>query len=265
MVHLAKRAKKTVYRNKGKPMRKPPSGRQGSKRELLRIEGRPVEVTVRLNPRARRLIVKVHPSTGEVTVVAPSHRSLDRALDFARGETRWIARQLARVPETVSLGIGAIIPLRGCDCLVLKGEAGRGSVWQDEDGHIRVNGRNEHVPRRLLDFLKREARKTLEARAIAFAARLGTKPRRVAVRDTASRWGSCSQSRSISFSWRLILAPDPVLDYVVAHEVAHLIEMNHGARFWRLVRSLVADIDAPQDWLKRNGVALHRYAARPSV
>jgi len=236
-------------------MRKPPSGRQDSKRELLRIEGRPVEVTVRLNPRARRLIVKVHPSTGEVTVVAPSHRSLDRALDFARGETRWIARQLARVPKTVSLGIGAIIPLRGRDCLVLKGEAGR----------IRVNGRNEHVPRRLLDFLKREARKTLEARAIGFAARLGTKPRRVAVRDTASRWGSCSQSRSISFSWRLILAPDPVLDYVVAHEVAHLLEMNHGARFWRLVRSLVADIDAPQDWLKRNGVALHRYAARPSV
>ena len=87
----------------------------------------------------------------------------------------------------------------------------------------------------------------------------------MAVRDTASRWGSCSQSRSISFSWRLILAPDPVLDYVVAHEVAHLLEMNHGARFWRLVRSLVADIDAPQDWLKRNGVALHRYAARPSV
>lgn len=260
---LARRATQTVYSDKGKHMRKPQSGRQGSKRELLRIEGRPVEVTMRLNPRARRLIVKVHPSTGEVTVVAPSHRSLDRALDFARGETRWIARQLARVPQTVHLRVGASIPLRGRDCLIVKGETG--SVWQDEDGHIRVNGRDEHVARRLLDFLKREARKTLEARAIAFAARLGTKPRRVAVRDTASRWGSCSVSRSISFSWRLILAPDFVLDYVVAHEVAHLIEMNHGVRFWRLVRSLVADIDAPQEWLKRNGVALHRYAVRPAV
>jgi len=246
-------------------MRKPPSGRQGSKRELLRIEGRAVEVTLRLNPRARRLIVKVHPSTGEVTVVAPSHRSLDRALDFARGEIRWIARQRARVPPAVYLGLGASIPLRGRDCLVVKGEAGRGSAWQDVDGHIRVSGREEHVPRRLLDFLKREARKTLEARALAFAARLGTKPRRVAVRDTASRWGSCSASRSISYSWRLILAPEFVLDYVVAHEVAHLLEMNHGARFWRLVRSLVPDIDRPQEWLKRNGVALHRYAARQIV
>jgi len=246
-------------------MRKPPSGGKGSKRELLRIEGRHVEVTLRLNPRARRLIVKVHPSTGEVTVVAPSHRSLDRALAFARGETRWIARQLARVPQAVHLGLGANIPFRGRDCRILKGEAGRGSVWQDEDGHIRVNGRDEHVSRRLLDFLKREARKTLEVRSLAFAARLGTKPRRVAVRDTSSRWGSCSVSRSISFSWRLILAPDYVLDYVVAHEVAHLIEMNHGPRFWRLVRLLVPDIDGPQEWLKRNGVVLHRYAARPTA
>jgi predicted metal-dependent hydrolase len=146
----------------------------------------------------------------------------------------------------------------------VKSEAGRGSVWLDEDGHIRVSGRDEHVPRRLLDFLKREARKILEARAIAFAARFGARPRRVTVRDTASRWGSCSANRSISFSWRLILAPDFVQDYVVAHEVAHLLEMNHGARFWRLVRSLVPDLDAPQDWLKKNGVALHRYAARPA-
>jgi predicted metal-dependent hydrolase len=248
MVELAKRAKETVYRSKGKLMRKSLASRQGSKRELLRIEGRAVEVTLRLNPRARRLIVKVHPSTGEVTVVAP-----------------WIARQLARVPQPVHLGPGARIPFRGRECLILKSEAGRGSVWLDEDGHIRVGGRDEHVPRRLLDFLKREARTILEARAIAFAASLGAKPRRVTVRDTASRWGSCSASRSISFSWRLILAPDFVQDYVVAHEVAHLLEMNHGARFWRLVRSLVADIDAPQDWLKKNGVALHRYAARPAL
>jgi predicted metal-dependent hydrolase len=265
MVKLAKRAKETVYRSKGKLMRKSLASRQGSKRELLRIEGRAVEVTLRLNPRARRLIVKVHPSTGEVTVVAPSQRSLNRALDFARGETPWIARQLARVPQPVHLGPGARIPFRGRECLVLKSEAGRGSVWLDEDGHIRVGGRDEHVPRRLLDFLKREARTILEARAIAFAAILGAKPRRVTVRDTASRWGSCSASRSISFSWRLILAPDFVQDYVVAHEVAHLLEMNHGAHFWRLVRSLVADIDAPQDWLKKNGVALHRYAARPAL
>ena len=217
---------------------------------------------MRLNRRARRLIVKVHPSTGEVTVVAPSQRTLDHALDFARGEAPWIARQLARVPKPVHLVPGARIPFRGVECVVLSAPAGRGSVWQDEDGHIRVSGRAEHAPRRLLDFLKREAKKELEARSIEYAARLGTKPRRIAVRDTASRWGSCSVTKSISYSWRLILAPDFVLDYVVAHEVAHLIELNHGPRFWRLVRLLTPDLVAPQDWLRKNGVALHRYAAR---
>ncbi len=245
-------------------MRKSLATRHGSKRELLRIEGRAVEVTMRLNPRARRLIVKVHPSTGEVTVVAPSQRALDRALDFARGETPWIARQLARVPKPIHLVPGARIPFQGVERMILKGESGRGPVWEDEDGDIRVSGREEFAPRRLLDFLKREARKTLEARSIEFAARLGTKPHRIAVRDTASRWGSCSANKSISYSWRLILAPAFVFDYVVAHEVAHLREMNHGPRFWRLVRSLASDIDAPQAWLKKNGAALHRYAARKS-
>ena len=243
-------------------MRQPPATRRPSKRELLRIEGRAVEVTMRLNPRARRLIVKVHPSTGEVTVVAPSQRALDRALDFARGETPWIARQLARVPKSIALAPGARIPLLGVERSILMGGPGNGPVWQDQDGTIRISGREEHAPRRLLDFLKREARMSLEARSIDFATRIGAKPRRITVRDTASRWGSCSVSKSISYSWRLIFAPVFVLDYVVAHEVAHLREMNHGPRFWRLVRSLVPDIDAPQAWLRKNGVALHRYAAR---
>jgi hypothetical protein len=217
---------------------------------------------MRLNPRARRLIIKVHPSTGEVSVVAPSQRALDRALEFARGETPWIARQLARIPKTIPLAPGAHIPFLGVERPVLRGEAGKGPVWQDADGTIRVSGQAEHAPRRLLDFLKREARKALEARSIEFAARINVRPRRIAVRDTASRWGSCSVSKSISYSWRLILAPSFVLDYVVAHEVAHLREMNHGPRFWRLVRSLVPDSESPQAWLRKNGVALHRYAAR---
>lgn len=260
---LARRTKETVYRSEGKLMRKSLASR--SKRALLRIDGRSVEVTMRLNPRARRLIVKVHPSTGEVTVVAPSRIALDRALDFARGETPWIARQLARVPEQVPLAVGARIPFRGIECLISGADKGHGPVWQDADGHLRVSGRAEHVPRRLHDFLKREARKALEMRTLEFAARLGTRPRRVTVRDTASRWGSCSANKSISYSWRLILAPAFVLDYVVAHETAHLCEMNHGARFWRLVRSLTPATSAAQAWLKENGVALHRYAARDSA
>jgi predicted metal-dependent hydrolase len=227
---------------------------------LLRIDGRAVEVTMRLNPRARRLIVKVHPSTGEISVIAPSQRALDRAMDFAQGEAPWIARQLARVPQRVALTLGQTIPFRGREHLILRGE--RGPVTVDAEGAIlRVGGRDEHVPRRLLDFLKREARLQMEALSRDYAARLDAKVRRVTVRDTASRWGSCSANKSLSYCWRLVLAPPFVLEYVVAHEVAHLREMNHGPRFWRLVRTLVADIETPQAWLKKHGTGLHRYGA----
>jgi len=229
-------------------------------RELLKIDGRAVEVTMRLNPRARRLIVKVHPSTGEVTVVAPSRRGLDRALDFARGEAPWIARQLARVPKPIALVPGAYVPFLGREHVIVKTE--RGAVTRNADAAaIVVGGREEHVQRRVIDFLKREARRIFDERSHDFAARIDARVRRVSVRDTASRWGSCSTSKSISYSWRLIFAPEFVLDYVVAHEVAHLREMNHGPRFWRLVRSIVPDIESPQAWLRKHGTALHRYGA----
>lgn len=232
-----------------------------SRRELLKIEGRAVEVNVRLNPRARRLIVKVHPTTGEVTVTAPSQRALDKAMEFARGQRDWIARQLSRVPAPVALCAGASLPLRGRMHAVREGAPGGGVAWI-EDGGLCVTGAREHQPRRILDFLKREARTELEARSLEFGRRLGVRHRRITVRDTASRWGSCSAGRSLSYSWRLILAPPFVLDYVVAHEVSHMREMNHGPGFWRLVASLVGDVRRPQRWLREHGSELHRYAAR---
>lgn len=236
--------------------------------KLLRIDGEAVPVTLKLNPRARRLIVKVHPSTGEVTVVAPSRRSLSHAMEFARKESDWIARRLAHVPEPVPLGLGRRIPFRGEEHVIRFGETNGRPVWiEHEDGEriIRVNGRAEHAARRVLDFLKKEARATLNARAVHYSEALGVKPRRITLRDTATRWGSCSSCRSLSFSWRLILAPSFVLDYVVAHEVAHLREMNHGARFWRLVGELVNDVEKPQAWLSEHGVKLHRYAPKVST
>jgi predicted metal-dependent hydrolase len=235
------------------------------KRELLRIAGEPVPVTLRLNPRARRMIVKVHPSTGEVTVVAPSRHSLNHALDFARSEREWIAKRLENVPPPVLLGLGAKIPFRGEMHVIRKGDERRAPAWVDREGEepvIRVLGQSEHAGRRVLDFLKREARKSLDARAQIHAEAIGVKPKRITVRDTASRWGSCSTARSLSFSWRLIMAPTFVLDYVVAHEIAHLREMNHGPRFWALVGEMVPDVNRPQRWLNQYGSALHRYAPR---
>ncbi len=244
---------------------RPPQKTQLARRELLRIDGESVAVTVRHNPRARRFIIKVHPSTGEVTVVTPSRRAFDHALNFARSESDWIARRLAKVPRGVELELGATVLFRGAEHRVTSGVRGPGPVWTEEvDGvrFIRVGGRAEHAPRRLIDFFKREARKMLSVRTTELAGHVGVAPKRVTVRDTVSRWGSCSTERSLSFSWRLILAPQFVLDYVVAHEVAHLRHMNHGPRFWQLVGKLMPDADAAQAWLVRNGPLLHRYVLR---
>ena len=122
-----------------------------------------------------------------------------------------------------------------------------------------VSGRIEHAPRRLIDFFKREARERLAARAVEYAARLGTRPQRISVRDTKSRWGSCSQQGALSFCWRLIFAPDYVRDYVVAHEVAHLKEMNHSPRFWAQVKILSPDSACARKWLRDHGRTLLRY------
>jgi hypothetical protein len=143
------------------------------------------------------------------------------------------------------------------------GKGGAKPVWRDSEAKILwVCGRIEHAPRRLGDFLKREARTLCEARALEYAQMIGVAPSRITMRDTASRWGSCSAARAISFSWRLIFAPDFVRDYVVAHEIAHLREMNHGARFWKLLNSLNPDVDAAQAWLKSHGRGLQRYTPK---
>jgi predicted metal-dependent hydrolase len=247
------------------PFRAKPKAASPKKRdtrhELLKIDGRWLSVTVRLNPRARRVIVKVNPSTGEVSVTAPTRTGTRAALDFARGEHAWISGQLAKSLGVVALVPGAAIPFRGVVHEIRSIARGPAPVWR-EDGSILVRGQQGHAPRRVLDFLKSEARALLAERALEHAARLGVKPSRITVRDTQSRWGSCSSARSLSFSWRLILAPDFVLDYVVAHEVAHLREMNHSARFWAHVRALVPDLEKPQAWLKSHGRELQRYGLK---
>ena len=152
--------------------------------------------------------------------------------------------------------------------MIRPGEPGsdrRGPVSIDRDASrptVRVSGHPEHASRRLADWLKREARLRIGERADEYARLLGVQPKRITIRDTSSRWGSCSSARTLSFSWRLILAPPFVLDYVVAHELCHLREMNHGPRFWRLVRTIVPNLERPQTWLTENGALLHRYAPR---
>ncbi len=231
-------------------------------KNLMRIGGQPVPLNVRINPRARRIIVKVHPSTGEVAVIAPSARAINPAIDFARAERGWIAERLARIPQAVPFAPGALVPYRGVEHVLRWAGTSRGVAFIDQDAMrptIRVPGREEFFSRRSEDWLKRQARFHLTRKVEMYAEMTGVKVRRITIRDGASRWGSCSSNGSLSFSWRLIMAPAFVLDYVAAHEVAHLREMNHGPRFWRLVERMVGDSTAAQAWLRDMGTHLHRY------
>jgi hypothetical protein len=219
---------------------------------------RGLELAVRINRRARHISLKVDPAYDRAVLVLPSPRSLDEGLRFAESRRPWLRAELAKLAPRVAFADGAEIPVRGTPHRVCHRPDGRGGVWLRE-GEIHVAGRPEHLPRRLLDWLKAEARRAFAERVAANAAALGREVRRVSVRDPKSRWGSCAPDGGLSFSWRLVLAPATVLDYVAAHEAAHLVEANHGPRFWALVAGLHPGHLADRRWLKRHGAGLHRY------
>jgi predicted metal-dependent hydrolase len=218
----------------------------------------PPGVKLRVSARARRVSLKVDAAQGVVELVVPKSISLARAAQFAHTNKGWIAGRLARLPPAVPFTPGASIPILGVTYRLRHVANARGTVAVDGE-EIRVHGHREHLPRRLTDWLKAEAKRRIVPIARRFADRIGKTPRRIRVGDTTSRWGSCSPKGDLMFSWRLILAPERVLIYVIAHEVAHLTHLNHGKRFWRLVGSLVPTYDDQRAWLARHGPGLHRY------
>jgi len=170
----------------------------------------------------------------------------------------WILKQLDERLPRVPFADGEMVPLRGVDYRIRAVAGGRGAV-RLEWSEILVAGRPEHVARRVKDWFKNQARELIAPRVREKAETLDRQPGRITIRDTKSRWGSCSHDGNLSFCWRLVMAPDAVLDYVVAHEVAHLAELNHGPKFWRWVEELTADVEGAKKWLRLNGEALHRY------
>ena len=226
---------------------------------LLAVDDQLVPLVFQPNKRARRIIIRLDQFQARVVVVLPARATRDQGRRFALLNKGWIADRLAALPPAVAFAHGATIPYLGVPYRIRHRTGARGTVWR-ESGEIHVAGQPEHLPRRLEDWLKREARREIERRAFAKAELLGRRIARITLRDPRSRWGSCSPSGELSFSWRLVLAPRRVLDYVVAHEVAHLKEMNHGPRFWRLTAELTrADIDEARAWLHEEGPGLHRF------
>jgi predicted metal-dependent hydrolase len=241
-------------------------GKRRARTVALSVQGIGVPVEVRRHSAARRLTLRVSKTRRAVVVTLPATSHIDEAGRFLSTHADWVRERLGRVPEPVPFIDGATIPLRGTPHRVCLADAAHGASVVSIDAscrglpRLRVSGRKEHVARRLKDWLVAQARKDLEARVALHARNLGVRVRHISLRDQTTRWGSCSASGVLSFSWRLILAPRFVLDYVAAHEVAHLCEMNHGPRFWKLVAGCVPRLEEAKAWLRNEGSDLHRYA-----
>lgn len=227
--------------------------------DRIEVAGVPVRLTV--STRARRISLRIDAVRAEAVLVRPKGVSRARALAFLDHHGAWLARQAARIDPGVPYIDGGVIPYRGADLTLRAAPGARRGCWLEGDV-LHVSGQPEHFARRVRDWLKDQALAHAKAAVPEYTDRLGCPTPRVAVRDPRTRWGSCSSRGVINFSWRLILAPPHVFDYVVAHEVAHLREANHGPRFWALVTDLYGpEWESARAWLHAHGPALMRVGA----
>ena len=224
----------------------------------VELDGRAVPVALLRNRQARRMILRIDPKTEGVKLTLPWHTSEAEGIGFVQSQTAWLRRRLAKIPERVPFEDGQIIPILGIDRIITHMPDARGGVWL-EDEKICVTGQIEHISRRVEDWLKKEAKRRLAELSTEKAQQLGVTIGRITVRDTTSRWGSCAHDGSLNYSWRLVLAPDFVFDFITAHEVAHVIERNHGPNFHSLVDTLTPHEKQAEAWLSAYGSSLHRY------
>ena len=223
----------------------------------IEIGGCRIPLIVRRHPCARRMILRLNMVGEGAVITIPTNSSTSAALDFVRRKSSWLCHLLNEIGERVAFGDGVQIPFQGIQYLVRHRDDAYGAVWI-EDGEINVTGDIEHLSRRLGDWLKKQARIRIKSLVHQKAKQINKTLSRITIRDTRTRWGSCSSKGVLSFSWRLIMAPPEILDYVVAHEVAHLVHMNHSSRFWDTVNRLTENAKGGRAWLNDNGFVLHR-------
>ncbi len=214
-----------------------------------------VRIDVRRSARARRLSLRVSSLDGRVTLTMPSGTSLRAAQEFAETKAAWIASAVERRPCPVAVGVGVAIPVEGEAHTVVAGSVPAARIV---DGAIEAPAHSAAPA--VMALLREMARERLSAAAKQHASTVGRDFRRLTLKDPRSRWGSCSAEGNLMFSWRLILAPPSVLDYVAAHEAAHLRHMDHSQAFWGLVGKICPQCRASRNWLRREGAGLHRYS-----
>lgn len=226
---------------------------------LIATSGTSVPVRVHVDSRARRISVRIDPHAREAVATAPALRHALEAISFASERVDWIAERLGALPHPVLFRPGAYIPLRGVIHRLKQAETGR-TVRLDKTGPtpiLLIPGSRETFRDRTRAFFRASARADFAARVGVHSDTLKVKARAITIKDMRSRWGSCSSEGRLNFSWRLVCAPPFALDYVAAHEVAHLKEMNHSSRFWRQVERCMPDWEEARNWLQDRGSALH--------
>lgn len=223
------------------------------------VAGRAIPLKIVENARARRLTLRIATAGEGLRVTTPPGISLSDVQRFIARHQDWLEERYKKLPVDAQIRPGIKLPLRGKPHRIIHEEGRRGTVSaiiREGEPVLLVHGEIEHLPRRVADFLKREAKHDIEALVAKHTATVGRRAKTIRYRDTSSRWGSCTHDGVLSFSWRIMMAPSPVINYLVAHEVAHLKEMNHGPRFWKLCTELCPDTERCRDWLKRNGSSL---------
>lgn len=225
--------------------------------ETYALPSGPARVEWRRSSRARRISLRIDPADGAVVVTLPPRAGRAAGLALLQTHAGWVADRLAALPDALPFVDGAMVPIGGVPHRIRHRPDARGGAWL-QDGELHVSGTIEFVPRRVRDFLRTEARRRLIALVAAKATILGRPPKRLTVKDTSSRWGSCTSDGALAFSWRLVMAPEFVQDYVAAHEVAHMRHMNHGPHFWALVADLTPHTTTAIPWLRREGPRLLR-------
>jgi predicted metal-dependent hydrolase len=223
------------------------------------VAGRVLPLKVVENVRAKRLTLRIEPGGKGLRVTVPPGVPMREVNSFLSRHESWLEQRLAKLPTRPKVRPGIKIPLRGVPHKIVHEPDTRGTVEvvAGTDGPLLVaHGDRRHLPRRIADFLQREAKRDIEPLVAKHARAINRRAKAVRYKDTTSRWGSCTSDGVLAFSWRIVMAPKPVINYLVAHEVAHLQEMNHGPGFWKLCRELAPDTDRCKAWLRRNGGAL---------
>jgi predicted metal-dependent hydrolase len=221
------------------------------------LPGGPAAICWRRSAKARRVSLRIDATKGQVVVTLPMRAGRAAGMALLNDNAAWVTARLAELPAAVRFEAGGSVMIDGTPHPILHAPAKRGGAWLEDDA-LHVTGDPAFLARRVHDFLRDEARRRFGAQALAKAHMAGVTPKRVTVKDTRTRWGSCSPEGVLMFCWRLVMAPAFVQDYVVAHEVAHLRHMNHGADFWALTDVLSPHRTAAVSWLHEEGSRLLR-------